>query len=788
MKSSRHQSRLLVLLAIGLMGVAMAGGGAWLVAFGGSRYYSLAGIALLVVAWLTWVTQPSVLWVYAAFVAATLAWSLWETVLSWSGIAARGDVFFLVGALMLTPWVVRRLGGGSAQATSLEATPRARPGWGGGRAALVVYFGVAVVSWIADPFAVRGAMPPGPGGATPVALTADAAVPAGEWHAYGRTGFGQRFAPPEQITPKNVDHLEVAWHYHTGDMRGQAGDPTETTFEVTPLKVGDRLVICTPHQFVVALDATTGQEIWRFDPKIRSGLALQHLTCRKLSYWAGTGALASAATPSASAPVIQAVSSAEPARRAAAASSPASSASASEMATGKAPAASTSLGPPSHGLGAPNAVHPTAPEPPVAAQSSPAVADCLHKLFVPTADCRVMALDPQTGAVSSRFGGGTGQINLWCGLPNMRLGGYYSTSPVVATQRVLVVGGTVLDNVSTHEASGVVRGYDIETVELVWKWGSGRPDDSTLIKPGQTYTGSSSKVWSIVSVGERLGLVYLPMGTQPPDQWGGRRNQVVERTSSSVVARDLATGRMRWAFQTVHHDLWDYDVLSQPTLVDLTINGSCVPALVQPSKQGELFVLDRRSGLPVHPVREVAAPKAAAAADHLAPTQPVSALSFNLPVLTGAAMWGVTPFDHMGSRIAFTTPLGIPCQAPAWGYVAGVDLASGKIVWQYRNGTVRDLSPVPLPFRMNVPSLGGPLLTAGGAAFLSGTLDYYLRAYDVNDGSELRRSRLPAGGQATPISHIGRDGRQYEVVPAVGHGSLGTKAGDSLIAYALPTH
>jgi quinoprotein glucose dehydrogenase len=133
----------------------------------------------------------------------------------------------------------------------------------------------------------------------------------------------------------------------------------------------------------------------------------------------------------------------------------------------------------------------------------------------------------------------------------------------------------------------------------------------------------------------------------------------------------------------------------------------------------------------------------------------------------------------------FTSPLGIPCQQPPWGYVAGVDLGSGRIAWRHRNGTVRDLAPVPLPFRMGVPSLGGPLLTAGGVAFLSGTLDYYLRAYDARTGDELWRSRLPAGGQATPMTYEAADGRQFVVVVAGGHGSLGTKAGDDVIAYAL---
>ena len=135
---------------------------------------------------------------------------------------------------------------------------------------------------------------------------------------------------------------------------------------------------------------------------------------------------------------------------------------------------------------------------------------------------------------------------------------------------------------------------------------------------------------------------------------------------------------------------------------------------------------------------------------------------------------------------AFVSPLGFPCIAPPWGYVAGADLANGEVVWKHRNGTVRDLAPVPLPFRMGVPNLGGPVMTAGGVAFLSGTLDYYVRGYDVHDGRELWRSRLPAGAQATPMTYLGEDGRQYLLVVAGGHGSTKTKAGDWVIAYALP--
>jgi quinoprotein glucose dehydrogenase len=484
------------------------------------------------------------------------------------------------------------------------------------------------------------------------------------------------------------------------------------------------------------------------------------------------------------------------------------------------------------------------------------------------------------GAVCSDFDGGTGQINLWSGMPNVNQGAYYSTSPPVVTANLIIVGGTVLDNVSTQEQSGVIRAYDVNTGALVWNWDSGNPDVTTPLPAGQTYVANSPNSWSIMSADETLGMVYIPMGNQPPDQWGANRSANVEKFSSSVVALDIATGQVRWVFQTVRHDLWDYDVPSQPTLVDLTIGGAMVPALVQPTKQGELFVLDRRDGTPVLPVREVPAPQSAQSGDHTAPTQPVSEISFNPPTVSGRDMWGATIFDQLACRIqfhklhyegrftppstqgtlvhpgnfgvfnwggiavdperqiafttpaalgfvsqlipraddrtlyvqqggnppsgplpalnenfgapfaarltAFTSPLGIPCQQPPWGAVAGVDLTTGKVVWRHRNGTVRDLSPLPLWFKMGVPNLGGPIVTGGGVAFLSGTLDYYVRGYDVSTGAELWKARLPAGGQATPMTYTGADGRQFVLVVAGGHGSLGTKPGDSVIAYALP--
>jgi quinoprotein glucose dehydrogenase len=317
------------------------------------------------------------------------------------------------------------------------------------------------------------------------------------------------------------------------------------------------------------------------------------------------------------------------------------------------------------------------------------------------------------------------------------------------------------------------------------------------------------------------------------------------------------------------------DVPAQPSLVDLTIDGKTVPALVGPTKQGEIFVLNRQTGVAILPVTEDPAPQGAAPGDRSSPTQPHSALSFKPPDLTEASMWGLSPFDQMLCRIAFRSlrydgrftppseqgsliypgnfgtfnwggvavdpvrqqvfampvylaftsklvkrpdatsrvvtkegdppfnenfgapfavklgaflsPLGIPCQAPPWGYVAGADLTTGTIAYRHVNGTVRDLSAVPVPFKLGVPGIGGPIVTKGGVAFLSSTLDYFVRGYDLATGKQLWESRLPAGGQATPITYLSPvSKRQFLVVVAGGHGSTGTKPGDSIIAYALP--
>ncbi|SHF49250.1 quinoprotein glucose dehydrogenase [Kaistia soli DSM 19436] len=842
--------RIFLSLLTAILGLALLLGGIWLAALGGSWFFILLGALVLASALMLFNRRSEGLALYGLTLLLTLAWAIYEVGFDWWALSSRGSLLVAIGVLLLMPpmvWSLHQNGVG-----------RARYGSSSGVLTLSILVAVVVAgySMFQSPHDQPGAFSDEAMAATrPV----ESGVPDGEWHAYGRTEAGRRYSPLDQITPANVDKLAVAWTYHTGDVRGPE-DPGEATYEVTPLMIDGTVYICTPHSLVIALDAVSGKEKWRFDPQLKQTLkqTTQHLTCRGVSYYDGSAAAAAAAPVQPSAAAAEQLTDAQRVARSAAEVTTEAAGLPQNVVTGQASAETPNPVVTRKPASAPVAIDPT----------------CVKRLFAPTSDGRLIALSAETGKICPGFGGESGTINLWANMPNVTPGSVYSTSPPVVTDKLVIVGGTVNDNVSTTSPSGVIRAYDVNTGDLIWNFDSKNPDATAPIANGQTYSANAPNSWSVSSYDPKLGLIYLPMGNESPDQYGAGRSASVEKYSSSILALDVNTGKPAWVFQTVHHDLWDMDVPAQPSLVDLTIDGKDVPALVAPTKQGEIFVLNRETGEPVLPVTEEPAPTGAVKGDTTAPTQPVSKISFKPEPLQEKDMWGATPLDALACRIAyhsldykgrftpptekgsiiypgnfgafnwgavavdpnrqvlfampvylaftsqmvprpnttdrvvtkagedvfnenfgapyaskmgaFLSPIGLPCQAPPWGYVAGVDLTTGKTVYKHVNGTVRDLSPIPLPFKMGVPGIGGPIITKGGLAFLSGTLDYYVRGYDLKTGEELWRARLPAGGQATPSTYQGADGRQYLVVVAGGHGSTGTKAGDAIIAYALP--
>ncbi|MDD9889953.1 MAG: PQQ-binding-like beta-propeller repeat protein [Gammaproteobacteria bacterium] len=281
--------------------------------------------------------------------------------------------------------------------------------------------------------------------------------------------------------------------------------------------------------------------------------------------------------------------------------------------------------------------------------------ECQARILTNTTDARLIAVDALSGERCSLFGD-QGEVNLTIGMGNDPRIANFQTSPPGIVRGNAVVGGWVIDNRSVGPPSGVVRAFNAITGEFAWAWDMGRPGMTTEPLRGEVYTRGTPNVWSLFSVDEELGLIYAPTGNETPDYFGGLRMEVSDEYASSVVAIDGATGNVRWSYQTVHHDIWDYDVPSQPTLIDLPgNNGEKVKAVIQPTKRGEIFILNRETGEPLFDIQELPVPQTGGVPeDYVAATQP---FTMDLPIwrmqLDETRMWGITPLDQMWCRIEY---------------------------------------------------------------------------------------------------------------------------------------
>ncbi|WP_128254151.1 pyrroloquinoline quinone-dependent dehydrogenase [Falsirhodobacter deserti] len=629
-----------------------------------------------------------------------------------------------------------------------------------------------------------------------------------DWPFWGGNADATRYSPLSQITPENVDQLERAFVYRTGDM--PMGDAEgKYAAETTPLKIGNQLVMCSAKNILISIDAATGEENWRYDPQVSNDAIPYSASCRGVSVY-------------------------------------------------------------------------TAPDVPDGAL-------CKSRVIEATIDARLIAVDLTTGDLCSDFGE-NGQIDLWQGIGEKVPGWYAVTAPPAIVRGVVITGAQVKDGQAEDAPSGVIRGYDAVTGEFVWAWDLGNPGEYGQPAEGETYTRGTPNMWTTAVADEELGYVYLPMGNSSVDYYGSNRSEHENQWATSLVALNALTGEPVWSFQTVRRDVWDYDLGSQPSLLDF----EGTPAILLPSKQGDIYILDRTTGEPLVPVGEIEAPtKGSVEPDFLAKSQPISEWhTLRKDDLTERDMWGFTPIDQLWCRIQFrrasyegfftppsadrpwiqypgynggsdwgsvavdtdrnilianyndvpnynkliprekademglrpinekspgessgnnaegagdpqagspyaidvnagwrNTGTGVPCTRPPYGGIRAIDMTTGETIWDTPIGTARRNGPfgIPsyLPMKIGTPNNGGAVITASGLIFIGAATDNLFRAIDVETGETVWSDVLPAGAQANPIAYE-VDGRDYVLIAATGHHFMETPIGDYIIAYRLP--
>ena len=621
------------------------------------------------------------------------------------------------------------------------------------------------------------------------------------WEHYGGGQHGMQYSSLSQITRDNVAGLEEVWRYRTGDVDDGRREPF--AFQANPILVEGRLYFPTGSAIVIALDPATGDEIWRHDPEIDRTKSHAEIANRGVTSWID----------------------------------------------------------------------------PAGELDSP----CRHRIFVGTIDARLIALDGENGKRCKGFGD-DGEIWLNKGVRSTESEwvNYTVTSPPVVVEGVIVIGSAIGDNRAVESELGIVRGIDARTGEERWRWdpiprNADDPAYATWL-PNEAASNGSANAWAPLAADTELGLVYVPTGSASPDFYGGER-EGDNLYANSLVALRAENGQMAWHQQLIHHDVWDYDLASQPTLVELEHNGELVPAVLQGTKTGFIFSFNRVTGEPIFAIEEREVPQGGVPGEHLSPTQPfpvappsVSRLgrvtaddawgmlyfdkrscrkkmaglrsegvftppslegTLELPGYGGGINWGglaFEPDEHLvvvfsmdvpmavaliprdefnatyesgefenfnfsrqtgtpyGMRRAMvSSPLDVPCIKPPWGTLTAIDMRKGVINWQTSVGSIQDVAPAIVPnIELGMPGLGGPIITGGGLVFMAATMDNYLRAFDLKGGQTLWEGRLPAGGQATPMTYLLEDtGKQYVVIAAGGHAHMGTTGGDYVIAYAL---
>ncbi len=266
---------------------------------------------------------------------------------------------------------------------------------------------------------------------------------------------------------------------------------------------------------------------------------------------------------------------------------------------------------------------------------------CGKRIFFATQNGVLLALDADMGKLCPGFGQ-AGRIDL-AKLDYKGEGEASNTSPPAIYKNVVIVGGTVVDNKYKNSLDGIVRAFDAVTGKEIWNW------DPIPAKISDV-TGAAN-AWAPISIDMERGWVFLPTGSASYDTYGVNRLAPIP-DANAVVALDALTGKRIWSYQTIHHDLWDYDLASMPTLARIEKGGKAVDAVIQGTKTGNIFVLDRQTGKPLFPVKEMAVPKSDMPGERASPTQPMPVLpkAVTSQKVTSDDAWGVLGFDQAACR------------------------------------------------------------------------------------------------------------------------------------------
>lgn len=591
-----------------------------------------------------------------------------------------------------------------------------------------------------------------------------------DWASVGNDKGGMRFSTLAQITRANVGRLQPAWTFRTGGQTEQDRFP----MQCTPIVVEGVMYLTGPNLTLFALDAATGRERWRFDPKREAKRA--YLGNRGVAYWSDG-------------------------RR-----------------------------------------------------------DGARRIVLATTDGRLFSLDAATGVLDAAFGD-KGVVNLREGVATDAAADAYGVTAAPGIFEDLIILGMSLTDGAHTKTAGDLRAFSVRTGREAWRFrtvpGPGEPGNETWAEGSWKERGAAN-AWSGVTIDAASGRVFASTGSAAYDFYGGDRLGD-NLFANSVVCLEARTGKRFWHFQTVHHDLWDYDLPSPPTLVTVTHEGRRVDAAAQVTKMGFVYLLDRRDGKPLFEVVEKATPASDVPGERAAPTQPhpvkpkalarqgfseadvtdisPEAHEYVLAKIRGARLGPVfTPISREGTVFSpgtlggmnwsgasfdpttgllyvntqnlpglmqlvpappgLSTPYqlldytrlldgeGYPGGKPPWGLLSAVDLGTGDIRWQVPLGEYRELTARGLP-QTGTPNMGGSIATAGGLVFIGATKDERFRAFDAATGRVLWEAALPFGGYATPATYAA-GGRQFVVIAAGGGGKLATPAGDAIVAFAIP--